>query len=236
MFTQCPQCKSRFEIGASQLRHGLGLAKCGPCGAAFNALENLSDNLEESIETPNLPVLGEKAVLKPKTADYKIDAPLPWEKPSSPRTAGLWCAGILALIFLFGAQVVFFKGERLTRESRLRPWLTALCERLGCNLPPYREIRAIDILDRSLSPAEDGRLEFRAILVNQAEFSQALPALRLTLLAFNGEALARRTFNPKEYVAEIPTPQELPVGHPLKARLLIAKPSSEVAGYVFELM
>lgn len=43
MFTQCPQCKTTFRVLATQLKAAKGQVRCGECGNAFDALENLMD-------------------------------------------------------------------------------------------------------------------------------------------------------------------------------------------------
>ena len=46
MFTQCPQCHTIFRIYAEQLAQAQGRVRCGICDQSFNALENLSEYLD----------------------------------------------------------------------------------------------------------------------------------------------------------------------------------------------
>ena len=46
MFTQCPQCHTIFRIYAEQLAQAHGRVRCGICDQSFNALENLSEYLD----------------------------------------------------------------------------------------------------------------------------------------------------------------------------------------------
>jgi predicted Zn finger-like uncharacterized protein len=45
MYSQCPECQARFRVTAAALRAARGTVRCGRCGAAFDALERLSDSL-----------------------------------------------------------------------------------------------------------------------------------------------------------------------------------------------
>ena len=44
MFTQCPDCHTTFRVTAEVLQQADGRVRCGGCGNAFSALENMSDD------------------------------------------------------------------------------------------------------------------------------------------------------------------------------------------------
>jgi predicted Zn finger-like uncharacterized protein len=46
MYTQCPDCQTRFRVTAGALRAARGTVRCGRCGSAFDALERLSDAMQ----------------------------------------------------------------------------------------------------------------------------------------------------------------------------------------------
>ncbi len=50
MYTECPECQTTFRLTAQALRQAHGRVRCGGCGSAFNALDNLS----EEPPAPNL--------------------------------------------------------------------------------------------------------------------------------------------------------------------------------------
>lgn len=52
MYTQCVECGTTFEVTADQVSVAYGRLRCGVCGCVFPALENLSDELDESGEVP----------------------------------------------------------------------------------------------------------------------------------------------------------------------------------------
>jgi predicted Zn finger-like uncharacterized protein len=69
MYTQCPDCKTAFRVAADDLRQAAGKVRCGDCGAAFDALLYLSEDLPEpdggATSEPVLPELKHES-----TADH----------------------------------------------------------------------------------------------------------------------------------------------------------------------
>jgi predicted Zn finger-like uncharacterized protein len=58
MYSQCPDCQTRFRVTAAALRAAHGTVRCGRCGSAFDALERLSDAIPPPAqETPPIPLL-----------------------------------------------------------------------------------------------------------------------------------------------------------------------------------
>ncbi|MBT8143970.1 MAG: zinc-ribbon domain-containing protein, partial [Gammaproteobacteria bacterium] len=50
MFTQCPQCKTVFEVAPSSLAVAAGTVRCGECSKTFNALRFLASSPLEFID------------------------------------------------------------------------------------------------------------------------------------------------------------------------------------------
>ncbi|MGB7904745.1 MAG: DUF3426 domain-containing protein, partial [Steroidobacteraceae bacterium] len=46
MYSQCPECLTRFRVPAAALRAAHGTVRCGRCGSAFDAMSRLSDTME----------------------------------------------------------------------------------------------------------------------------------------------------------------------------------------------
>jgi predicted Zn finger-like uncharacterized protein len=58
MYSQCPDCQTRFRVTAAALRAAHGTVRCGRCGSAFDALERLSDSIPPPAqEAPPIPLL-----------------------------------------------------------------------------------------------------------------------------------------------------------------------------------
>ena len=57
MYTQCPDCQTRFRVTAGALRAAHGTVRCGRCGSAFDALPRLSDAVPTArAELPAIPI------------------------------------------------------------------------------------------------------------------------------------------------------------------------------------
>lgn len=57
MYTQCPDCQTRFRVTAGALRAARGTVRCGRCGSAFDALPRLSDAVPSArAEPPAIPI------------------------------------------------------------------------------------------------------------------------------------------------------------------------------------
>ncbi len=52
MYSQCPDCQTRFRVTAEALRAAHGTVRCGRCGAAFDALVHLSDSIPPAEPVP----------------------------------------------------------------------------------------------------------------------------------------------------------------------------------------
>lgn len=56
MYTLCPSCKTLFGINAQQLAAAQGRVRCSVCRAAFNALDNLSEQPDALLAPTGAPV------------------------------------------------------------------------------------------------------------------------------------------------------------------------------------
>ncbi len=80
ILSRCPKCETTFRVTPEQLRARQGMVRCGRCGAAFNALDNLAAGVAP--ETPRSAVPG-LAVPAPEPR------PEPAPPPPSPQPAAL---------------------------------------------------------------------------------------------------------------------------------------------------
>jgi predicted Zn finger-like uncharacterized protein len=81
MYSQCPECQTRFRVTADALRAARGTVRCGRCGSAFDALVRLTDTLPEEddqarneamIASPSIEGLGLGASLDGSNADLQL--------------------------------------------------------------------------------------------------------------------------------------------------------------------
>ncbi|MGI9047738.1 MAG: zinc-ribbon and DUF3426 domain-containing protein [Burkholderiales bacterium] len=126
------------------------------------------------------------------------------EAATDPRAIWLWLGGSLFLLVMLLGQIAFvFRSDLAARFPGLKPPLQQFCKVLGCSVPlPHDwETLTIESSDmKSLDSARPGRIELSASLRNRARYAVAYPALDLTLTNSRDEAIARRIFEPREYL------------------------------------
>jgi predicted Zn finger-like uncharacterized protein len=85
MYTQCPECGTAFRVTAEVLRQAAGKVRCGGCGAAFNALDFLSE------QKPVMPVPApaDEEPAEAATEPPQLEADEPPEAISAERSAAL---------------------------------------------------------------------------------------------------------------------------------------------------
>ena len=68
MYTRCPDCKTTFKLGVNDLRRAQGKVRCGDCENVFNALEYLTDDLDEDEGLPTLQAGGRGNFIRQQSA------------------------------------------------------------------------------------------------------------------------------------------------------------------------
>ncbi|WP_022947792.1 zinc-ribbon and DUF3426 domain-containing protein [Methylohalobius crimeensis] len=265
MYTRCPHCRTVYQINVAQLRSGRGEAICARCNIIFGVLEYLGEDLEEAFADHTtclleLPLLkADRAVAvapepsqpeaPPERAQAEaatepqitlpethLDASLA-ETPPSLSTDRYWQVGAVALGLLLIIQIFVFERERIAQEPHLRPLLAGFCHWLGCELPPFRNLDAIEVVDRALYPSKNAAngYEFHLVIVNHGPYPQPYPLLKLTLTALDGTAIAQRIFKPEEYLSAVPAPM-MPTHQLIFVHLTPAAPHRAVGGFQFEFL
>ena len=219
--TQCPQCGTRFKVTAAQLDAHDGLVRCGHCHEVFNASEHLHDDqpspqlslpiepdlLTEAFDLtpiPNVPELEEK----PSTLAQQVrfveeltdEVPV---VPARKRTSG-WFGILLATILalaLLAQAAYYFRVELIARLPGLKP-LLAECALPVCAVPLPRksDLIAIESSELESDPSQSNIVTLHALIHNRAPFAQAYPSLELTLTDLQDQAVARRVFQPADYL------------------------------------
>ena len=119
---------------------------------------------------------------------------------SGPARAALGAFVIFAGALL-ALQVSVHERDRLAAMApALKPWLTQLCEPIGCEINPFQHIEAVEIVSTELVRAKDGSYRFEMGLRNNAALPVAMPAVELSLTDRNGEAVVRRVVLPDDWV------------------------------------
>ncbi|MET0066747.1 MAG: DUF3426 domain-containing protein [Candidatus Thiodiazotropha sp.] len=155
------------------------------------------------------------------------------------RNNRLWLLGALLLLVPLAGQIAWQMRDRLIYHDTGRLFLNTLCDVTGCSVPLRRATDKIVIVQRALTahPSKPDLLLMQLEIVNTAPFSQPYPKLQLSLFNEMEKLIARRTFNPEEYL-DIPA-QQLPLLTKQTAThitLELVDPGSEVTGFKFDFL
>jgi predicted Zn finger-like uncharacterized protein len=130
-------------------------------------------------------------------------APLEPEQPQPRNYIWAWAIGsVLMLVLLLGQASFFYRTEIAANYPFMKPTLEQSCAVLGCTveLPKKPELLRIESSDLESDPAQAAVIRLSALVINQAKFRQAYPSLELTLTDARDQAVARRIFQPAEYL------------------------------------
>lgn len=156
--------------------------------------------------------------------------------PSAGRSARWpFTLAALLLVLALGVQLAFhFRSGIAVAAPSLRPLLAALSEAFGAGLPlpQHVDLVSIETSDLQADPTRRGLLILQATLRNRAAYGQAYPLLELTLTDTQDNPIARRVFQPDEYLApQNPPEQGFPANTDTPVRLWIEAKDITAAGY-----
>jgi predicted Zn finger-like uncharacterized protein len=208
MFTRCPQCKTVHPLTAATLSHSRGLVQCGQCNRAFSALSFLFDEWPSG--QAHGPAKGPDAVPPILTSGMKPDAAAdgdPSEIDKSNDTKGkqrrlAWGLVTALLVLLTIANITWTFREPLMENSTI----SASIKQAG-GLQPERDgllkdPEQIQLVSRDMHthPTRSGILVLSLTFVNLAQSSQEFPVMEITLLDTTSQPVARRRFQPTDYL------------------------------------
>lgn len=140
------------------------------------------------------------------------------------------------LMLTLAVQVVLADRARLAADPAWRPRILALCNALGCSVPPWHEPAAFQVTARDLRPhpSAAGALLVTATFRNDAAYPQAWPQLQLSLANLDGEALGLRRFSPREYLGSAPASAWIGPGQSASVTLEVLDPGKRAVSFEFD--
>lgn len=146
----------------------------------------------------------------------------------------LWAAASTLALFLLLAQLIYFNSLAIHRGSTLWPVASTFCDITGCPLQPRLDTSRIltgDLMVRT-HPRIANALFVDAVILNQGDFSQPFPNLRLIFENLQGAVIAQRVFTPKDYLeGEVSNATLMPSKRPIKLELEILDPGKDAVSF-----
>jgi len=157
-----------------------------------------------------------------------------WLPQKRNRAKWLWGGlSLLALLTLVG-QLAWWQFDRLARVEPYRWVYGQACQFLGCELPALTDpsrIRAYNLVVRDHPDTSDA-LMIDAILLNTASFAQPFPELVLEFSDLDDQLVAKRSFEPGEYLSgEMAGREQMPPNQPVHLTLELVDPGEEAVNY-----
>ena len=160
----------------------------------------------------------------------------PGKKAGSPARL-IWSSLVFVLFLVAVAQLAWFNRDGLMRSyPALVPWVEQVCERLHCDPIRFRDISALELLNRQVTqhPRYRNALLASATMVNNAEFIQPFPDIVLLIFSTDGRVISRGRFKPEEYLGHDVNPSGgMPPGVPVHFGLELSGMSQEAVSFRF---
>ncbi len=167
---------------------------------------------------------------------------VPYPGPTAPATIPplfgdtFFLAGVITLMVMFILQYSYFMRDDLARYSELRPWVQTMCGVLNCELPVQQNADLIKLTHRDITvhPRVKGALLINAVFVNTAGYTQPFPLMQITLSDVSGRVIAKRRFQPAEYLdADVNLRRGMLSNNPIQIVLEIADPGKDAENFEF---
>jgi predicted Zn finger-like uncharacterized protein len=208
-------------------------------GAAGDSEERVSraalDGIEVIEVTP--PAEAESAALAPDAEEPEFIRSA--RRPSRQGFSIFFTGGALLLALLAVAQaMVILRSEVMVQWPSARPALMQLCQVFGCKIEWPTQPDQLAVIGSELqSIAGTDVLELSTVIRNRAGYTQALPALEVTLSDTQNRPVARKVFSPADYLAAAGEPSSridegLAAGADMTIRLFFETRGLQVAGFL----
>ncbi|MCH9662746.1 MAG: zinc-ribbon domain-containing protein [Gammaproteobacteria bacterium] len=240
MKIRCPSCTTLFSTTIEMVEDGHGLVRCSRCRNVFKATEHTEDSPpDESLERVDESTARENSSAPELESDRFGHLPA-WIRGELLSQLGSHAGNgarlrklasvvtVLALSTVLLAQIAYAQIERVSQINELRPGMKRLCELLHCHPPPMRQLELVRLTDSQIIWREDGAIELKISIANEAEFDQSWPAVHVSMSNYLNQAVAEGRFRPDQYA---PPDAVIGAGQTVNAALLIASPGQRIRSY-----
>ncbi len=162
------------------------------------------------------------------------------ELEDEPRSIWLTALASFALLLLVCGllfQTLLFRSTQLVEHfPKLTGPMSWFCAHLPCRYSGERDLSQIELVSRDVRshPTAKNALLINVTIINQARFKQPYPTMLLSLSNLNGQIVARRQFQPQEYLDKVYTPfLRMEPETPVHISLAVIDPGEDAMNFEF---
>ena len=187
-----------------------------------NDYEDLSDQLTEQMEE----------------TDSEPDPLDEFDEVVKENTAGIKSKLIVvtfSILILVGLQQIWSNRQALAWSDNWGGTVKSVCEYLPCELKAKRDVSKIKLLQRQLSPddEQENLLDIKVLLINEADFEQPYPTIKIVFSNQNGEQVAVKLFTPENYLDIDPGKALMPIGSEVHIGFKTEQAHPDALGFEF---
>lgn len=145
-----------------------------------------------------------------------------------------WASLALVAAFLLAGQYLWQETQRYAQMASVRPVYEWACNMIGCQLPTYSDINAIESSNLAVRshPELDNALSVSVEFRNGARFAQPFPIMVLSFNSASNSVIALREFAPEDYLPPaLRTRQLMPPQSPVQVNLELIDPGDDAVNY-----
>ena len=230
LFQQLPKSRKKPAVPATT---GSATQRAGS-GASGASTENSAASARETTRSP-----GRDEKKGGDAAIPTVTERLPWTQPTHRTRPIFWLLGIMLLLVILTGQILHYYRSELAQFREIEPLVQQYCRLTDCDTEQPRKVGLIDLTKTAISPhpTYQNILRVRATMVNRAAFNQPYPLMEVTLTDSGGKIIARRAFEPRQYLGGKTEMNESLRPHvAVDALLDITNPDLSAVGYEIQLV
>jgi len=154
-----------------------------------------------------------------------------------PGGAWVWVGGILLLVGVLFATVVYPRWKSLDQSQTFRPMKLAVCSVFKCRVDTRVDPSKLTVLRREVFEAQDrdNALSISITIKNTAEFAQRFPVVEARMTDRIGRTVAQRAFKPSDYLTDWERGDVLSASETVDINLTVNDPGAAAEHHVLQL-
>jgi hypothetical protein len=142
-------------------------------------------------------------------------------------------AATLLILLIIGFQQIWSNRQTLAWDSTWGSSMKTVCGFLPCDLKARRDVSKIRLLQRQVAPDEEQEdmLDVKVLLINEADFAQPYPTIKITFTNTNSEKVAIKSFPASSYLSSDAQDEQMPSGTEVHIHF---KSEAQADGFGFE--